>query len=581
MKYRDLVFFILSLAFVIFSFSPTIYEWSRRDTLPEIRSFELIHNFYTDFNFYRSRIRQGLEGALTVKEKYTSETHNGSYIHILYLAMGWIGRWVRVPWGLTGDIYHSARLVFGMALLLTIASFARSYFKSFWWQLGAFIIAVTASSWPKIADLGDGTWRFGGYMAWWSVMDSHQRITFVPHLVLGQAMMLWILLQLTNPTIMHRWGNWVFLGIIGFILGIIFPPGILFLYGTLGVYVVLKSFYSGDFHFLRNFGWLKRLIQRSIPYILFIILSSAALIYLSLMTSFYPWKRLAEFDITDPLPFQYLEYIQAIGPVLPLGILGLVFALFKREKKMLLPVSWILAWIIFLGVFNFIPQQSPLRFSEMVPHVPLAVLTIYLFVQCTLYFHKQVLRVKGMGLKAKGLILQSIEYPVLLFFYLVPIGLGLLGIAQMHSSYYWQTDFIDHKIRAGLPLVPTGSFVMYPLKDFMAAITFLQDATKRDTVILSETTAGNYIPVYSGNTVYVGHANTVAKGYKEQKVKEFYGGNMNNEEAYAWVKENKFGAVFYGPQEKDDNPYVSDLTQLYSFLTPAFKNGFVTVFWIK
>ena len=101
---RKYVIFILSIAFMLFSLYPAWYEIQRKDTIRENRTFELVHNFYTDFNFYLSRIRQGLEGNLTVHEKYTSEPHNGSFIHILYLAMGWEGRWVRVPWHRTADI---------------------------------------------------------------------------------------------------------------------------------------------------------------------------------------------------------------------------------------------------------------------------------------------------------------------------------------------------------------------------------------------------------------------------------------------------------------------------------------------
>ena len=86
----------------------------------------------------------------------------------------------------------------------------------------------------------------------------------------------------------------------------------------------------------------------------------------------------------------------------------------------------------------------------------------------------------------------------------------------MYSSWLWQRDFVDHKIVATLPLVPSGSYVMYPLKDFVAGMTFLGATTPRSSVVLSMQTTGNYIPVYAGNTVYYGHANTVK--YEEKKL---------------------------------------------------------------
>ena len=163
-------------------------------------------------------------------------------------------------------------------------------------------------------------------------------------------------------------------------------------------------------------------------------------------------------------------------------------------------------------------------------------------------------------------------------YFIIPIIFLLHGIGIMASSYLWQRDFIDHKIRATYPLVPTGSYVMYPLKDFIAAIRYIQDATgRRQTIILSETTAGNYIPVIAGNTVYVGHSNTVRAEEKEIQVKEFFAGRMKPDDAKTWMTRENLHWIFFGPQEKEDGG-VGNLAKLYPFLTETYKNSFVTVF---
>lgn len=156
----------------------------------------------------------------------------------------------------------------------------------------------------------------------------------------------------------------------------------------------------------------------------------------------------------------------------------------------------------------------------------------------------------------------------------------LVGFGVMYSSWLWQRDFVDHKIRAGLPLVPTGSYVLYPLKDFISAMTYIQDATSRDTVILAETTAGNYIPVESGNTVYVGHANTVRAEEKELAVKQFFSGRMSAEEALVWLRRENLHWIYFGPQEREDGG-ISDLSRTYPFLRAVYKNAFVTVYQTK
>ena len=216
-----------------------------------------------------------------------------------------------------------------------------------------------------------------------------------------------------------------------------------------------------------------------------------SLVYLGLMTHVYPWKRLIEVDVIRPLPFDYLEYIKAIGPIGPIGLIGLIVALWKRERGMFLSVAWVISWIGLLVVFKFVPQQSPLRFSEMIPHVPLGVLSAYL-----LYKIGRPRRV-------------------------VAIVLIAMGLLHMYSSWLWQRDFIDHKIRATSPLVPTGSFVMYPLKDFVAGMGYIQDNFTVDSVVLSGSTAGNYIPAYIGRTVYMGHDNTVSFEKKKEIAAQF------------------------------------------------------------
>lgn len=96
---RKWIWNIIILGFVLFSLLPTLYELKRSGDLQPNRQFELVHNFPTDYNFYLSRIRQGLEGRWTSVERYTSEPHDGSLIHELYVLMGRVGASVRVPWG--------------------------------------------------------------------------------------------------------------------------------------------------------------------------------------------------------------------------------------------------------------------------------------------------------------------------------------------------------------------------------------------------------------------------------------------------------------------------------------------------
>jgi len=550
---RRLYWGVLVFFFVLFSLVPMFYELSRQNDLHPERHFELVHNFYTDYNFYLSRIRQGREGAWTVKEKYTSEPHVGSYIQIMYLLMGKVSAWVSVPWPKSGDTYHTARIVLAVTLLFLISyaarwAFERSKFgwpasnatRSFaGWSVTGFLLAVTANSWPILV-FHQGEWRFGGYMPWWSVMDSLQRITFVPHMLAGGALIVFLLVAMSDTATMRRSRNWIFLGFLAFLLGIVFPAGLLFVFAAYGVFVIID-------------GVFRRPIRLVGPAVIG-LMSAPTVLYFSLAMKVYPWKRLIDYSVLHPQPFNLREYVLAVGPMLLLGVIGGIWALVKRERRFFIFVAWTLAWMALILVFQYVPQESPLRFTEMMPQVPLGILAAY--------FLSNLGNLSYLWKKAAiGIVAIFV----------------LLGLGQMYSSWRWQKEFLDQKITATFPLVPTGSYVMYPLNDFIGAMIFIQDNTSRDTVILSETTAGNYMPVYSGNTVYVGHANTINTEQKEGIVKDFFAGIMSPAQAKEFLTANNLHYIFFGPQETADGG-IADLTKTYPFLTEIYHNVYVRIY---
>lgn len=515
----------LVLFFVAFSLVPGFYELGRMNDVHPDRYFELVHNFYTDYNFYLSRIRQGREGAWTVHEKYTSEPHEGSYIQIMYLLMGKVSAWVGVPWPRSGDTYHMARIVLSVTLLFVIAYACRK-------NVLAFLLAVMAGSWPHLV-YHAGEWRTGGAMPWWTIMDALQRITFVPHMLAGQALIIFLLVAMTDEDTMRRPGNWIFLGLLAFLLGVVFPPGLLFVFAVVGVYLGIRGLGG-----LRELGGKIAIIG---------MISAPSLLYLALALRVYPWKRLTDFSVLHPQPFNLWDYVVAVGPLLILGGIGGLGVLWEKKKELYLWVAWVLAWAGFILLFQYVPGESPLRFTEMMPQVPLAILAVYFFS-----------KIKKIG-------------------YIIPIALVVVNFAQLYSSWRWQKEFIDQKITATQPLVPTGSYVMYPLRDFVGTMIFIQDHTKRTDVILSETTAGNYMPVYSGNTVYVGHAGTVATEQKEQIVNAFFSGRMGQSGAKEFLTANNLHYIFFGPQERDDGG-IADLSTVYPFLREIYHGGLFRVY---
>ena len=561
--------------FILFSFWPTIYEWNSQGRIKPIRFFELVHNFPTDYNFYLSRIRQGKEGSILANEKYTSEVHDPSLVQVLYVFIGRVSDWVHVQTPYVWFSYHVMRGFFGVLLLLVTWKLVEWFFDqaqplglSLVWKIVTFLLAVTASTWPKFESV-DGWPRFGGYMPWYSVIDSLQRITFLPHVLFGQALLVFILWVFGGGFIktgreedgkkgrIHP-GNWVFLGVVGIVEGIVFPPGLLFIYVVLAVQSILS--------------WSRRNLY---PTFIFFVLSAPSMIYYQLLLGQYPWKRLVEFDVLHPTQFSYIEYFLAVGPVLPLGLLGTISVLFLSYKQgnnaimkpLRMLVSWVISWLGLILLFHFIPEQSPTRFTQMFPHVPLAILGCYFFFSL------------GRTL-SKPLVRNPFTFYLLPFSFFIPILIVLFALGSMFSSWLWQKDFIDHKLRADYPAVPHGAEVMYPLKSIIAGLDWLQVYTPRSAVVLSGVTTGNYIPVYAGNTTFIGHANTVNSETKEAAVANFYRNRLSEKEEMAWVTSQGIDYIFYGPEERDIAGGLSDLRSHYPQLKAIYDADSVTIYQV-
>ena len=343
-------------------------------------------------------------------------------------------------------------------------------------------------------------------------------------------------------------------GVGGFILGIIFPSAVITLYA---IFFVLSVFEI----VLNHSDSVKAENQRTlIPRIIFFLFSIPSLLYIQLITKIYPWKKLVEFDLIHPLPFNFNEYLKALGPLLILGILGMFVVLLKREKKLFPMVSWVLGLGLLFKVFSYIPAQSPLRFTESAMHIPLGILAGYLTIQ----FWAFSKRLKW-----------SIRLPLYILTGLLALFPIIMGINFMISTRLWLIEQADQRIIASYPAVPDGVYLANPTAEFMDGMRFLRDHTDKNYVVLGYIATGNFIPAYAGNTVFMGHANTPFLERKITEAERFYAGN--NPDAEFWLRNNNISLVFYGPVEREWGK-VEDLSTFYPFFKEIYKNSTVRIY---
>jgi hypothetical protein len=280
----------------------------------------------------------------------------------------------------------------------------------------------------------------------------------------------------------------------------------------------------------------------------------------------------------------------ALGPTLLFGLFGMIAVLFHRKQlianKLQSFLVWVTVWLGFIYIFNFIPQQSPTRFSQVLPHLPLAIFTAYLFstlVSLVSKMKKNYLqRLNQQKKKSPDEVqLTPVFNGLINLLLFIPIAIVLFGLGTMYSSWLWQKDFVDHKLRADYPLVPRGADVMYPLKDLVEAMIWLQVFTPRTDIVFSSKATGNLIPVYSGNYTHVGHANTVNSEIKEIVVENVYGRKVPRSEVEKYFKQYGIDYVFYGPDEMLYAGGAPDLRVFYPFLTEVYRNNLVILYKVN
>jgi len=164
---------------------------------------------------------------------------------------------------------------------------------------------------------------------------------------------------------------------------------------------------------------------------------------------------------------------------------------------------------------------------------------------------------------------------------LLPFVIVLFAFGSMYSSWLWQKDFVDHKLRADYPLVPRGAEVMYPLKDLVEGMVWLQNNTPRSAVVFSGKATGNLIPVYAGNTVHAGHANTVNAETKDIVIANVYGRKVPLPIVEEYFRNNNIAYVFFGPEELELAYGSPDLRQFYPFLQEVYRNNFVVLYKVN
>lgn len=536
---KKYLIFIFAYFFLFLSFIPNFYEISVSNLVASDRTLVAGEHIYTyDYNVYISKIRQGQEGRISVVDKYDNHPEQkGVFLQMFYLTSGKITKIFDISPTVT---YHLLRIVMSVLWISTII-FLNIYFlkKIPLINLGVVISLLTASF--PVFYLFEGQRWVTFYMNWWQELDIMKRISFIPHDTFNYisiAVLSILLTQRRLPAIC----------LLLFVSVFIQPSSAILFLVSWTLYHLILIIWSKSFEKVKIITPLK---QTSVIFISVLI----PILYIKYATSIYPWKALLDFDQNNRLSVNIKEYILSLGPVFFTGMAGLILVFFKKKQELLSLATWIMGVSILLILFKFFPYQSELRFIQTANHIPFAILSVYFL---NFLFDR-----------SKNLITTYSIYIVIIF-------IVSLGVVQGYFSLKSQTQFINQRAVATIPLVPYPPQVMYPMNDFYNALKWLEVNTDHKTVVLSKITAGNYIPAYSGNFVYLGSTGETPNFEdRTKKVNEFFSGNLPENQALKFLKGENISYVFYGPQEKENS--LKDIA-VYTFLKPVYQSQLVIIY---
>jgi hypothetical protein len=505
---------------------------------------------------YLAKMRQGAEGAWLFHIAYTPEPHPGALFFLFHLLLGKVAANAALgslPVGaLTSRmvlVYHLARCIFGLGLLLTVYRFVSTFTER---------LLVRRLAWVMITFGGGLGWLlvFLGRSNWFGSLPLDfilpEGFTFLvlyafPHIALARTLLLWGLLSLLTawwitpapgqrsgspaggvPSRLRTIGWGLVTGLLWLAMGIIIPFYVAVAWAIAGASLIVLALRE------RRLPWAEAYATCAAG-----LLSAPIMLYSAWRFTSDPvyaaWA--AQNQVLSPHP---LHYLAAYG--VPLGLAA--FAV--RDAWLSEKPTWLtLAWVGVVPLLIYLPFNLQRRLVEGV-QAPLSLLA----------------------------------------------AMGFTKIANLKSSI----PDLREKTLTGillLILLPTNAIVVagsigalkgrpgpiFRDRGEIAALEWLSERGAPSEVVLASYQTGNYLPARVHARAFVGHGpETVRAAEKKALVARFFDATTDD----LWRREllGAYGVdyVVWGPAERRLGAFDPGQTQ---FLTPAYVRGRYTVYRVK
>lgn len=479
---------------------------------PVTQVFSGINRWSVDYFIYLSYVEIGRRGQIPALLLQTTVSQQPVWTHFIYTVPGFIFGKIL---GLNAIfIYHFIRSFYGVIFLFLCIYFFYRITKNKIITLFSFIFTFYVSGFSSLR--------------WIQEQNIITRATGPSHYTLGMVtFMLTVLWYFYSHTSFIK--KALVMGILLNLILLTNPFAFIVISISFALYFVINLIKV--IKFKRDFIIVVIAFLLTIPYLL----------YLRHALSLPPWGTTGmspKFYVVLHPPLYLKEIVLSIGPTFFLALLGIIGIILDKIKTRLDKnlIKFLIVWVIsqfFLLFCGDYLKIDPIRSFNSLYFIPLS---LFSAIFLSSLFKNQI-----------------INTIILIFIFLLTLP---NYITSYHDQLYAFTDFKSFQ-----PL-------SYPYKNQVAAFTFLEKNTDVGSGVLAMYEVSSLVMGFSGNSAGAGIDHNIKT--------RFYSNAMGENEAYYFLKTNRFQYVYYGYQEK----YAGGNLNKYPFLKKIFSNEEVSIYKI-
>ncbi len=510
---------------------------------PDMEFGGVLMNFEDTYS-YIAKIRQGAEGKLLYQIPFTSEDHEGAFIGGFFLALGWICALTGLPviW-----MWHLSRIAFGFLLLLSSYLFIAFFLEDKAQRLVCYLLTCLSAGFGWIVLLTGRFSILGFDLIDFKMPEAHIFFTILtfPHFALGANLLLIIFILALLFYRTQRFKYVLLAGLAAFTVGIVHPFDILIVVSTLGGSLAVIFWRERRFPTREALGTILLGLMALPPFLYYLYVFSTN-------AAFATWA--AQSGCPSPHPFHYLL---GYGPLLILGLPGMLHRSRKADMERMLP----LIWVVVVAVLVYAPLMHQRRMVEGV-HVPLSLLAtigLYTYYLPRLEGSRTIRRIITLGRRSYSP--RSMRNFIIYLVLMLTIPSNLYIVASLAATAFQHPYPFFHERAEN------------------EAIDWLGRHTAPTDTVLSAYGTGSYIPSRINHRVFIGYwAETAQSEAKIAMVDRFFQEATPDSWREKLLDDYGIAYLFYGPRERVLGPF-NPLGKTY--LSPSFANSLVTIYRVQ